>query len=113
MNTLKGLWGSIVNLLTNYKQAIFAVFISGALFFPFYFVKNIEVRAIETDLLSEQINILNDVQRTIMFHENEIEMQREFIQFQNSLINQLMNEIRKLRGIPALPERPRPSRSEP
>ena len=68
-----------------------------------------QIESNKIESMSEQINILNEAQKTIIFHENEIDMQREFIQMQNEIINDLVNEIRKLRGIPS---QPRPPRSE-
>jgi len=111
MNPLKRLGSFIGDLLINYKQAIFGAFLAVALFFPVYVMKDIQIQSLEIESMSEQINILSEVQKTITFHENEIEIQREFIQRQNSLINQLMMELQKMRGIPTPPQE-RPPRSE-
>ena len=106
MNALKDF---VQSLLINYRQAIITLIVLSALFSPFYMVKDMQIESNKIESMSEQINILNEAQKTIIFHENEIDMQREFIQMQNEIINELVNEIRKLRGIPS---QPRPPRSE-
>ena len=106
MNALKDF---VYGLLINYKQTIITLIVLSALFSPFYIVKDMQIESIKIESMSEQIGILNETQKTIIFHENEIDMQREFIQMQNEIINDLVNEIKKLRGIPL---QPRPPRSE-
>tara|TARA_R100000808_G_scaffold11976_1_gene30274 strand:- start:7316 stop:7660 length:345 start_codon:yes stop_codon:yes gene_type:complete len=113
MNAFKRFADFLADSLIKYKQAFVAFMVAVVIFFPLYVVKDLQMQGQEVDSMREQIDILGEVQRTITFHENEIESQREHINRQNQIINQLILELRKLRGMP-IPAQPEgsPSRSE-
>jgi len=109
MKMLKALGGFIKKFLIHYKQGICATILSIGLLLPFYLVKVFEVKAAKIRGMSETIEALIEVQEVFTQQEDEMLQMREYIQQQNEVINQLINEIRKLQGknIP-----PRPPRSE-
>jgi len=105
MNTLKVFW----EIINTYKQSIFATILSFCLFVPFYVAKIIEIETVKVREMSETVDILEESQKLFIHQENEMHQMREYINQQNAVINQLINEIRKLKGL-QIPKPP--SRSE-
>lgn len=105
MNTLKAFW----EIVGNYRQGIFASILSLCLFAPFYVAKIIELETVRVQEMSETVDILEEAQKLFIHQENEMHQMKEYINQQGAMINQLINEIRKLRGLP-IPKPP--SRSE-
>lgn len=108
MRAPKGLLNKIKQSVSNYKQAIGTVIVISGILFPLYLLEELKFQAAKHKDQGDVIELLDSFQTIFLRQDKEILELRNTVIQQNEIMNQMLQEIQRLRGIE---QQERPPRS--
>lgn len=109
MRALKRLLNFVKQSAYNYRQAIGTLVVISGILFPLYLLEELDFQAEKHKDQGEMIELLDSFQTIFLRQDEEIMGLRDTVIQQNEIMNQMMQEIQRLRGMQL---QPRPPRSE-